>query len=303
MTCSRTLLKLLAVIIFALSVHSTSNAQERYWVSGTGNDANPCFRLSPCRTFQRAHDVATAGHEIVVMDSAGYGPINITKSVSISGEGFYAGITVFAGLTGITINSPTAVVVLRNLDIDGLNGVGDHGIQVLNAASLHIENCIIHGLNGFGLVVSGGGGVNAGLRMAVKDTVIRNCMSNAFNAGKAVFENCRFEKNSTGIGVFSFGTASAVFHNCVMAGNTNFGLWVVSRAVVDHCQISNNATGVYANGGQIRVSNSNITENGDGLVFNSGGTILSRVTAAGALTNTLEDNTTNGAFTGTYLAK
>ena len=303
MTCSRTLIKFLAVIIFALSVHSVSFAQERYWVSGTGNDANPCFRLSPCRTFQRAHDVAIAGHEIVALDSAGYGPIIITKSVSISGEGHYAGITVFAGITGILIGSPTAVVVLRNLYLDGLNGVGHQGIRVSNAASLHIENCVIQGFNSLGLLVDTT--ANPAIKVTVKDTVMRNSFGNQIAAGKAVFENCRFEKNTVGVTVSN--AATATFHDCVMAGNSNQGLFVFdtnSRAMVDQCQLSNNGTGIFSSeNGQVRVSHSNITENIAGLATATGGTLLTLTTAAGAFTNTIEDNAANGAFTGTYLAK
>lgn len=298
-------IRTVAVLFFALTLCSLAQAQERYHVSGAGNDANNCFRLSPCRTFQRAHDVAVSGDEIVVLDSAGYGPVNITKSISISGEGHYAGITTYVNKTAININSATAVVVLRNLQLHGLNGTGNYGIFVDDAAAVHVDNCVIQGMKFQGIVVNVT--ANAGIQLFVKDTVMRNNATGAtLSVGKAVFENCRFDKNSNlGAGVIL--GSKAAFHNCVISGNTNDGLFAInagSRAMVDNCQISNNGNGISSvDNAQVRVSNSNITENTFGLVVSLGGTMLSRQSLAGAFSNTVEDNGTNGAFTGVYSAK
>ena len=301
-----TTIRTIAVLFFALTLCSFVQAQERYHVSGAGNDANNCFRLSPCRTFQRAHDVAVSGDEIVALDSAGYGPVVITKSISISGEGHYAGITTYATKTSITINNPTAVVVLRNLHLHGLNGIGDNGILVTDAAAVHVENCVIQGMKLQGLLVNST--ANAGMQLFVKDTVMRDNLQNGANVlvGKAVFENCRFDKNNASGVKVMFGS-KAIFHNCVMSGNFLDGIFVNadgSRAMIDNCQISNNANGIFCQvNAQVRVSNSNVTENGNGLVTVGGGTILSRTTTSGDLTNTVEDNAVNGTFTGTYSAK
>jgi len=77
---------------FLLICCFTAQAQSRVFVSGVGSDANPCSRTAPCRTFQQAHNVVSAGGEVVVLDPAGYGQVTITKSVNIIGDGVYAGV-------------------------------------------------------------------------------------------------------------------------------------------------------------------------------------------------------------------
>ena len=286
-------------LLVSLALCSTAQAQNRVFVSGVGNDVNPCSRTAPCRNFQRAHDVVAAGGEVVALDPAGYGAVTITKSLTITGEGTYAGITVASG-NGVTINSATAVVVLRNLSISGL-GTATNGILVTDAAALDVENCIIQRFSAQGLNVALT--ANSNIQTFVKDTVMRNTGENAIQSGKAVFENCRIEKGNTD-GLFVKNGARVNIHNCVIAGH-NVGLDVEdpgSQVMVDECQIFNNTIGIRSDMmAQVRVSNSNITRNGTGLAIGTG-SILSR-TAGGAVTNTLEDNTTNGAFSALYTAK
>ena len=108
---------------FLLICCFAAQAQNRVFVSGVGDDLNPCTRTSPCRNFQRGHDAVVAGGEVVALDSAGYGQVTITKSVTITGEGVFAGITAGSG-NGITINTAGITVNLRLLRIEGL-GSGD----------------------------------------------------------------------------------------------------------------------------------------------------------------------------------
>jgi hypothetical protein len=65
--------------LIATALATPAHAQQRVFVSGTGVDTNPCTLAQPCRTFQQAHNVATANAEIDVLDPAGYGPLTITK--------------------------------------------------------------------------------------------------------------------------------------------------------------------------------------------------------------------------------
>jgi hypothetical protein len=134
------------LITLAITLFITSSAVQaqiqRTFVSGTGNDANNCQRTTPCRTFQRAHDVTTAGGEVVALDSAGYGSITITKSITISGEGFRAAVTSVGAGHGVTINAPGATVILRELTIYG-NNTGTVGVQVNDAAAIYIERSVI----------------------------------------------------------------------------------------------------------------------------------------------------------------
>src|SRR5438128_12507761 len=93
-----------------------SIAAQRTFVSGTGNDANACTHDLPCRSFAAAIAVTNPNGEVVAIDSAGYGPVTVTTSVTLVAPlGVHAGISVFSG-DGVTINAAASdVVVLRNL--------------------------------------------------------------------------------------------------------------------------------------------------------------------------------------------
>src|SRR5215217_7994021 len=108
----------LVVMLLAAPAHAQAT---RTWVSGTGNDANPCSRVSPCQTFASAISKTAASGEISVLDPHGYGPVTVTKSITINGEGSLASILgAQAGTTGISVNAGVNdVVYLKNLDING----------------------------------------------------------------------------------------------------------------------------------------------------------------------------------------
>lgn len=203
---------------------------------------------------------------------------------------------------GIHMSPAAGNLVISNTTLTGpADGTGVNGLVVSNAATLHVEDSVIQGFGQGGLVVES---TATGIATFVKDTVMRNNGGNVIGAGKAVFENCHFERNIIGMAVPQ--GAKATLHNCVIAGNLLFGLYchdVTSQAMVDGCQISNNLIGIQAeDSGQVRASNSNINHNTTGLSAVRSGTILSRISLL-LLTNTVNDNGTNGAFTGTYAAK
>src|ERR1700704_3919830 len=102
-----------ACAVTMLFVASPASAQAtRTWVSGVGDDANPCSRTAPCKTFAGAISKTAAAGEINVLDPGGFGAVTITKSITISSEGFEAGVLV-SGTNAIIINAPTnAVIVL-----------------------------------------------------------------------------------------------------------------------------------------------------------------------------------------------
>src|SRR6266508_5309235 len=116
----------------------------RTYVSGAGNDNNPCTATSPCRTFRAALTLTIAGGEIYVLNSADYGAVTINKSVSITSEGAVAGVLASSGV-GITIAAGTSDVVnLRGLDVDGGN-TGSVGIQFNSGQSLNIQKTVVRG--------------------------------------------------------------------------------------------------------------------------------------------------------------
>src|SRR2546426_7468130 len=102
------------VLVAVLTTFPAFSAQ-RTFVAGSGNDANPCTRDMPCRSFGAAIAVTSTNGEVVALDSAGYGPVTVTQSVAIvAPNGVHAGISVFSG-DGVTVNASGGVVVLRNL--------------------------------------------------------------------------------------------------------------------------------------------------------------------------------------------
>src|ERR687896_733792 len=136
---------LLAVFLAAAPAQAQAT---RTWVSGVGDDANPCSRTAPCKTFAGAISKTATGGEINVLDPGGFGGVTITKSITISSEGFEAGVLV-SGTNAIVINATTSShVVLRGLDVEGL-GTGLVGIKVLGGlGSLHVEKCTINNFRG-----------------------------------------------------------------------------------------------------------------------------------------------------------
>src|SRR5262249_34166871 len=119
----------------------------RTWVSGVGDDVNPCSRTAPCKTFAGAISKTAAGGEIDALDPAGYGAVTITKAITIDGGGGQVASVLVAGTNGIVVQAgPTDVVTLRNLRINGIRGTasgGLNGIRYLSGAALHVENCHI----------------------------------------------------------------------------------------------------------------------------------------------------------------
>ena len=140
----------LIVTVFACSMHAVPAQAQRVFVSATGSDGNPCTFASPCRSFQHAHDVASSGGEIDVLDPAGYGPLTITKAISIQGHDF-SGISVPSGGTGITINAGASDrISLRGLLLDGSGGAAQ-GISIAGAGFVDIDECVIRNFSNDGI--------------------------------------------------------------------------------------------------------------------------------------------------------
>src|SRR5216683_2022531 len=124
-----------AILGFALYAPAAQAQATRTWVSGVGDDVNPCSRTAPCKTFQGAISKTAAGGEIDVMDPGGFGGVTITKSITIDGSPGNIGGVLVASTNAIIINGAGAVVTLRNLDIEGLGFTGSPGINGINFIS------------------------------------------------------------------------------------------------------------------------------------------------------------------------
>src|SRR3954454_9900495 len=135
----------------------SAQAQTRTWVSGVGDDLNPCSRTAPCKTFPGAISKTSAGGEINCLDPNGAGTVTITKSISIVCDYTEGGILA-SGVNGIIVNAPAgSIVTLKGLDIECF-GSGINGIEMINVGvALHIHkvqvrNC--RGANGNGILVA-----------------------------------------------------------------------------------------------------------------------------------------------------
>jgi hypothetical protein len=152
----------------------------RTWVSGVGDDVNPCSRTAPCKTFAGAISKTANNGEISTLDPGGFGTVTITKSITINGTGTLSSILA-AGTNGVNVNdSATAtpnsiVVLLRDISINGAN-TGFDGIRFTSGKSLMVDHCWIYGFNGNG-TNSDGIDVNLitnGKLRVINGTVIEN---------------------------------------------------------------------------------------------------------------------------------
>ena len=252
-------IKLLVIATFMFAFASIAQAQAtRTWVSGVGDDVNPCSRTAPCKTFAGAISKTADGGEINCIDSGGFGAVTITKSITIDGAGVLAGILA-AGTNGVNVNDSgsgapqTKIVRLRNLSINGA-GTGVNGVNITSARTVYIENCVITGFKSGNATTSDGIEINftAGsgvFNVSVKDTIIEN------NSGDGI-------RQSTTVG-----TLNCYYDNLVIAGNLKGlealgGTGNLSRSVVDN----NSTEGVsVANGAVVNASSNQVTSNGNGF--------------------------------------
>jgi parallel beta helix pectate lyase-like protein len=265
---------MITVVCFLPAV---AHAQSRTWVSGVGDDANPCSRTAPCKTFAGAISKTAAAGEIDTLDPGGFGALTITKSITIDGVSGLAGVLV-SGTNGIVVNaSSTDVVTLRNLDINGI-GTGLAGVLILGAGDVRIENCKIYGFSGRGIDDHRTSG-----HLSVSNSTVHH-------------------NGQTGIVALSSGSLlNVIVDHVEMHGNGNAGLAITggARAMVIHSSASSNAaSGFYADtssilsledtvvfgnstgitsitGSMVILSNTTVTNNGTGLYIGFGSTILS----------------------------
>lgn len=293
-------IKVVTVLAFLLTFTSLAQAQAtRTWVSGVGDDANPCSRTAPCKTFAGAISKTAVHGEINCLDHGAYGAVTITKSITIDCHERFAGV-LHSATTGVTINfdSFTAVgevqktVRLRNLNFSGFD-TGLRGIRVIGAtgtsanSEVFIEDCRIDG--NFG---SPGRGIEdfrqQGGLLVVDNTTIRNLGTGAAIVVdpapgsvtvKVRISNSHIANTDQGLN-FGSNVKASIFRT-VITGVTNAGVFVVSTAPttevnVDRSIITSNGTGVHASSANtiIRVSNSTVMNNTT-LCTNTGGAVQS----------------------------
>ena len=287
----------------------------RTWVSGVGDDANPCSRTAPCKTFAGAISKTAVNGIINCIDPGGFGAITITKSITLDCTGTFGGILGF-GTNGVIINAAGINVTLRNLSIEGA-GAGLVGVNILNANTVHIENCHIHGFQAgtaAGVLV----GTSANVEVTIANTLITENGSGGTGAGilvkttgagggRVVVDRVRSNNNAAGIFADVSGATGRIFMSVaesVMFANTGDGLTALSTAAGANVDVSirgsvlsgNTGNAIEANGTKatVLVGGSVITANNVGVQLSNGGRIFTFAN------NQISDNIGgNGTFTGT----
>jgi hypothetical protein len=291
MNKGRLTLNILTTITFIFALAAMTHAQAtRTWVSGVGDDVNPCSRTAPCKTFAGAISKTAKDGEISTLDPGGFGTLTITKSITVNGGGAGQGYgSVLSALApqGFLINITDAADVRKTvrlnwLDINGASS-GTDGVRMIAGSVLYIENTNIDGLTGDGVEVNIATATVAELYM--RNVSIRNCQGNGVilngNASgnvSASLENVSI--NACGDGFEAAARSTASLRNCVISSNDGPGAAGVrvngatSVVNVDSCNISFNSSGVRVDSGTGRVSNSVFTNNAIQL-HQVGGTLSS----------------------------
>jgi hypothetical protein len=262
-------LKRISIALFALAmmtVATVANAQAtRTWVSGVGDDANPCSRTAPCKTFAGAISKTATGGEIDVLDPGGFGTINIIKAITIDGSGGSIGSILNSGTTGVIVNATaTSDVTLRNLSINGGN-TGTAGIRILAAKSVTIDHVVIFNQN----LATNGRGIDAQPTTNCAITIARSEI-----------------RNNSGIGIVLQGSANtinAAIWDTTITNNGSHGIFATSGAKVaihDTVIAKNTIAGIITDGAGTTVSVK------DTLISNNGGAgIQAGNSVAGSIVN------------------
>jgi hypothetical protein len=260
----------------ALSAPAHAQAT-RTFVSGVGNDADPCSRTAPCKTFAGAISKTFINGEIDCLDPGGYGTLTITKSITIDCSGTL-GSVLASGTNGFNINIPVnandpfRTVRLRGLTVNGTGASGTigtrtglKGVSITQAATVIIEDSVISDFSQQGV---NDARTTTGGKLLIKNTVIRdNTLAGIVAAGAATnnvsIENVHSLNNGFGIATATGNKVSIV--RSVFAGNTTAGIEadVGGQVGVDSTVVTGNNIGLQ-NSGTMSVSNSEVTFNTTG---------------------------------------
>ncbi|MGC2775435.1 MAG: right-handed parallel beta-helix repeat-containing protein [Bradyrhizobium sp.] len=306
----RVVMTMVCAIWLALGWGEAHAQATRTWVSGVGDDANPCSRTAPCKTFAGAISKTAAGGEINTLDAGGFGAVTITKSVRIVAQSGVAGVLV-SGTNGIVVSAAAAdSVYLEGLVFDGV-GTGLNGILFNSGGALVVQNCRIFGFTQWGVLFT----PTTPGKLSISNSVITSNGSSASFGGvkvigragattlSGVIDRTLLANNANGFlidGTGGGGTAEVTVRDSVVTGNTGNGIAtnsagaVSSVVFVDRTTSSHNAAaGIAATGvaqAAAILAGSSVQNNGTGLLA-TGGQIGS------FKNNNISSNVTDGAPT------
>ncbi len=249
---------LVALAVLALGFTSMANAQaSRTWISGVGDDANPCSRTAPCKTFAGAISKTAVGGEIDCLDPGGFGQVTITKSITFDCDSGPGGILSGAG-SGIIINAAGGTVTIRSLNLQG-NAQGTTGVNIINAATVHLVDMNIYGFTANAIFINN---VASGVFLTVED--------------------CRIHDNGQGIQTVTNGAAVVAIVDINRVSLWNDGVAILaqngSRMQVHNSTIFAQSigiaqTGLAGAGSNVTVFNTAFTGNGTALQSIGGASI------------------------------
>ena len=219
----RPLLAGAALLIASTGAHAQAT---RTWVSGVGDDANPCSRTAPCKTFAGAISKTATGGIINTLDPGGYGAVTITKSITIEGSAGVESSILASGVNGVIVNGAGIVVVLRNLQISGAppSSPGLNGVNFINGASVTIDNCDIQGFTS----TSAGNGNAVLMAPTAAGTYRLNIINSRLHDNGAGNDGGGLRLRPTGASTFVFATVQ----NSDILGNNGYGVLSRDRSFV-----------------------------------------------------------------------
>lgn len=261
----------LVALLYAAPAHAQAS---RTWVSGVGDDANPCSRTAPCKTFAGAISKTAAGGEINCLDSAGYGAVTITKGISIVCNGVVGSVLV-PGTNGIVVQAgPSDIVILRGIEINGI-GTGINGVRFLSGKALQVDTVNIYGFTTNGIDVALGA---TGSSVEVKNTDITNVGQVGIRI-TTTSGGVSLDADRVNISRVTTGVEAALGGNGTVSRSTVFG--------------AGNGVTATANGAILTVANSVLASNNIGA-----NATVSGATVALAATDLFANNTAVNAVAG-----
>jgi len=266
--------RFLIAAILLIGISTAANAQAtRTWVSGVGDDVNPCSRTAPCKTFAGAISKTASPGIINCLDPGGFGAVTITKSITIDCTGTY-GSVLASGTQGIVVNAlATDKIVLRGIDINGAGTtLGTNGVNIIQAGSVSLYDVNIANFSSRGIVATN---TSNTIGVFVHHCEILNingigiaALSTGTGAVNLTVSNSHISTNGgDGIDIATATPTTAAVYDSVITKNSGVGFQIesgTSTAVLEGNIINANGTGVRAGlGGSptIRMSRNSVTNN------------------------------------------
>ena len=319
MFTNRRLIFALALVFAPVVLTAPAQATQIYhaWVSNTGNDSASCDITAPCATFAGAYSKTAADGEITCLTSGDFGALPITKSITVDCQNSIGSSATGASIGPFNITAPAgSVITLRGLDFDFLGtsiGCGAEGpVTFTGGGVLHLQKMKINHAN-----LDSCNGVwfapTSTATLDITDSDITDNGASGSGAGVYIQPQSGVQANVTVtrtqiqgnyFGIFgdgrSGGTIRATIKDSVVSGNIENGITAVSSGasvvfMVDQTEVSGNLAGMFAGGSNagMLARNTTVFNNTVGLDTTGGGTLYTYGN------NSVNGNTTNGAFTGT----